>query len=57
LQFCLKIEKFYIILEGSHIRIKQYQWQFTKQGSFCEILVFVILLYALESIEELLFLN
>ena len=37
----------------SHIRIKQYQWQFTKQGSFCEILVFVILSYALENIEEL----
>ena len=55
LQFCIKIEKFYIILEGSHIRIKQYQRQFTKQGSFCEILVFVILSYALENIEEVFF--
>ena len=54
-QFCIKIENFYIILKGSHIRIKQYQRQFTKQGSFCEILVFVILSYALENIEELFF--
>ena len=54
LQFCIEIEKFYIILEGSHIRIK-YQRQFTKQGSYCEIHVFVILLYALENIEELFF--
>jgi len=53
LQFCIKIEKCYIILEGSHIPIKQYQRQFTKQGSFCEILVFVILSNALENIEEL----
>ena len=53
LQFCIKIEKCSIILEGSHIPIKQYQQQFTKQGSFCEILVFVILSYALENIEEL----
>jgi len=57
LQFCIKIEKFSIILEGSHIPIKQYQRQFTKQGSFCEILVFVILSYALENIEELFFLK
>ena len=57
LQFCVKIEKWNIILEGSHIRIKQYQRQFTKQGSFCEILVFVILSYALENIEELFFKN
>ena len=55
LQFCIKIEKFYIILEGSHIPIKQYQRQFTKQDSFCEILVFVILSYASENIEELFF--
>ena len=52
LQFCIKIEKCSIILEGSHIPIKQYQRQFTKQGSFCEILVLVILSYALENIEE-----
>jgi len=52
LQFCIKIEKCYIIVEGSHIRIKQYQRQFTKQSSFCEILVLVILSYALENIEE-----
>ena len=57
LQFCIKIEKCYIILEGSHIRIKQYQRQFTKQGSYCEILVFGLLLYALDNIEEQLFLN
>jgi len=31
------------------------QWQFTKQGSFCEILVFVILSNALENIEEQFF--
>jgi len=53
LQFCIQIEKCYIILEGSYIQIKQYRRQFTKQGSFCEILVFVILSYALENIEEL----
>ena len=46
LQFCIKIDKFYIILQGSHIQIKQYQWQFTRHCSFCEILLFVILLYA-----------
>jgi len=57
LQFCIKIEKCSIILEGSPIRIKQYQQQFTEQGSFCEILVFVILLNGLENIEELFFLN
>ena len=55
LQFSIKIEKCSIILEGSHIPIKQYQRQFTKQGSFSEILVFVILSYALENIEELFF--
>ena len=57
LQFSIKIEKCSIILEGSHVPIKQYQRQFTKKGSFCEILVFVILSYALENIEELFFLN
>ena len=51
LQFCIKKKKCNIILEGSHIWIKQYQRQFTTQGSFCEILVFVILSYALENIE------
>ena len=50
LQFCIKIEKFYIILENHKSNMQR---QFTKQGSFCEILVFVILSYALENIEEL----
>ena len=55
LQFCIKIEIFFIILQGLHKRIQRYQQQFTKHSSFFEILVFVLLLYALENIEELFF--
>ena len=47
-QFCIKINKCYIILHGFHERIKLYQRQFTKPSSFWEILVFLLLLYALE---------
>ena len=46
---------FFINLQGLHKRIQQYQQQFTKHSSFFEILVFVLLLYALENIEELIF--
>jgi hypothetical protein len=55
LQFCIKIDKIYIISQEFHVRIKRYQRQFTKHRSFCEILEFLHLLYALENIEELFF--
>ena len=53
----MKTDKFYIISQGFHVRIKRYQRQFTKYSSFCEILEFLLLLYALENIEELFFLK
>ena len=51
MQFCIKIDKFYINLQGLHLRFKRYQQQFTKDRSFCEILEFVLLLDALENIK------
>ena len=47
LQFCINKDKFYIISQGSHVRIIRYQHQFTKRNSLCEIFEFVLLLHAL----------
>jgi len=55
LQFCINKDKFYIISQGFHVRIKRYQCQFRKQSRFCEILEFVLLLYALENLKNYLF--